>query len=623
MKTYLSFLITILILSLIMAIGCKKEESEKIEENEKIPVIATNEITEITQVSAVCGGVISFDGGLAIKARGVCWSTGEMPTIDNHKTEDGEGAGIFTSRIEGLEPLTKYYIRAYATNSAGTAYGAAYHFETLEAILPVLTTKPADSITASCAISGGEISHDGYAAVTARGIVWSTAESPTFEDNDGLTDDGEGTGSFTSFLTELTPVTTYYVKAYAISTAGISYGNQLFFTTEAGDPPIVNTATVTNISTTTATGGGDVVAQGDTPVTQKGVCWRTSPNPTIEDNFTNDGSDIGPFTSELTGLNLATTYFVRAYAINAAGTVYGDQEVFTTDTPPTVTTAHITNISVTTASGGGSITSQGSAPVSQKGVCWSTSPNPTISNNTTNDGSGTEAFESQLSGLHPATTYYVRAYATNAAGTAYGNQVTFKTGTAVVEVYNPATGRTWMDRNMGASRVALTSTDSQAYGDLYQWGRLTDGHQIRNSGTTSNLSYNDVPGHSNYIVTALFDPPNDWRSPQNNNLWQGTNGINNPCPEGFRLPTEAEWNTEIQSWSSIDAAGAFSSVLKLPVTGYRNRTDGSLRNVGFRGYYWSSTANDTGSMSLRITDDNANLSSNWRAYGDSVRCIKD
>jgi uncharacterized protein (TIGR02145 family) len=188
-------------------------------------------------------------------------------------------------------------------------------------------------------------------------------------------------------------------------------------------------------------------------------------------------------------------------------------------------------------------------------------------------------------------------------------------------VTNPTTGKIWMDRNLGASQVATSSTDAAAYGDLYQWGRGTDGHQIRTSGTTATLSNSDNPGHANFITN--LSSPYDWRSPQNDNLWQGVSGTNNPCPSGYRLPTIAEWEAERQSWSSNDAAGAFASPLKLPVAGYRLLSDGSLNDVGSCGSYWSSTVDGTDSRRLDFLSSDADVSSDNRAYGYSVRCIKD
>ena len=139
-------------------------------------------------------------------------------------------------------------------------------------------------------------------------------------------------------------------------------------------------------------------------------------------------------------------------------------------------------------------------------------------------------------------------------------------------VTNPTTGETWLPYNLGASRVATSSTDVNAYGDYYQWGRGTDGHEKSNSSTTLNLSNSDTPGHGNFIRGS-----DDWRSPQNNNLWQGESGTNNPCPSGYRIPTEAEWEAERQSWSSNNAAGAFNSPLKLTTPGYRHYTGGNYR----------------------------------------------
>ena len=193
--------------------------------------------------------------------------------------------------------------------------------------------------------------------------------------------------------------------------------------------------------------------------------------------------------------------------------------------------------------------------------------------------------------------------------------------TLVVDIYNPVTGKTWMDRNLGASRAATSSTDAQAYGDLYQWGRAADGHQKRNSPTASTLSIIDQPGHGSFITTT--SSPYDWRSPQNDDLWQGVNGVNNPCPPGYRLPTNAELDAERLSWSSNNSAGAFASPLKLPVAGYRVLSGGSLDDVGYFGYYWSSTVDGSYSRYLHFYSGNAYMVINSRASGSSVRCLKD
>ena len=186
--------------------------------------------------------------------------------------------------------------------------------------------------------------------------------------------------------------------------------------------------------------------------------------------------------------------------------------------------------------------------------------------------------------------------------------------TTVVAVINSSTGKTWMDRNLGASQVATNSTDADSYGDLYQWGRGSDGHQCRTSVTTATLSSTDVPGNANFILAS-----SDWRSPQNTSLWQG---VNNPCPSGYRLPTETEMDAERKSWISNSSAGAFASPLKLPMAGFRGGSNGSLGNVGSDGGYWSSTFNGTLSRRLYFSSSTAGMRSSLRAFGYSVRCIK-
>ena len=193
-------------------------------------------------------------------------------------------------------------------------------------------------------------------------------------------------------------------------------------------------------------------------------------------------------------------------------------------------------------------------------------------------------------------------------------------------VTNPTTGKIWMDRNLGASQVATSSTDANAYGDLYQWGRAADGHESRTSATTSTNATSAVPNDGNawdgFFITEVSSPY-DWLTPQDDNLWQGVSGTNNPCPSGYRLPTEAEWEAERTSWSSNNAAEAFASPLKLPVAGNRDGSNGSLVNVGSFGYYWSSTVDGSNSRSLYFNSSFAYMFSNLRADGSSVRCLKD
>jgi len=206
--------------------------------------------------------------------------------------------------------------------------------------------------------------------------------------------------------------------------------------------------------------------------------------------------------------------------------------------------------------------------------------------------------------------------------TIYAPQPAYPAGTVhcggvatIVNNVTSPTGKIWMDRNLGATQVATSSTDANAYGNLYQWGRRADGHQCRNSNTTSILSSTDQPGNANFILSP--NSPWDWRNPQNTNLWQGVNGVNNPCPIGYRLPTETT------GWSSQNSVGAFASPLKLPLAGGRDNSSGSLGMVGTYGVYWSSAVSPTNSRSLFFDSSNANINNYYRASGFSVRCLKD
>lgn len=184
-------------------------------------------------------------------------------------------------------------------------------------------------------------------------------------------------------------------------------------------------------------------------------------------------------------------------------------------------------------------------------------------------------------------------------------------------VYNPLTGRTWMDRNLGASAVASSINDEDSFGDLYQWGRTNDGHQLRNSSTTNTQSSTNSPAHSNFILGN-----SDWLLSPNDNLWQGQLGENNPCPEGFRLPTEEEWEAERVTWSSNDANGAFESPLKLPVGGARSRMSGAIGNIGTFVGYRTSTVIGSEVRLMGIALATTFMGSRDRADGNCIRCIQ-
>lgn len=201
------------------------------------------------------------------------------------------------------------------------------------------------------------------------------------------------------------------------------------------DPVLPTIATVApaNITSASATAGGNITSDGRALVTDRGICWALSANPTVDNNKIASGTGDGIFSTDITGLQLATTYHVRAYAVNSVGTAYGeDFEFATLAVTPAITTREIGAVSWTTATSGGINISDGGSAITARGVCWSTSSGPVVGGSHSEDGSGTSAFVSNLTDLTANTVYYVRAYATNSMGTTYGNELSFRTSPVTV-----------------------------------------------------------------------------------------------------------------------------------------------------------------------------------------------
>ncbi len=426
------------------------------------PAIITAAATAITGISATSGANISSDGGSPILTRGICWNTATGPTIANLKSTDAAGGiGTYVSNLTSLTPATPYFIRAYTINSKSVNYGNEVTFTT-SPVLPTLTTTVASAITATTANSGGNITADGGAAITGRGIVYGISSNPTLPGgtNPGtqIPDLAPGLGSFVSNISGLIGATTYYVRAYAINSVGTIYGAQISFATPT--PPLsLTTVAATSIGSATAVSGGikNGSFAGYSNYQNYGIAYSTSPNSATPTKFPTDPGNystsipLNPWVTNITGLAANTTYYIRAYLeVYPSGTgpwitIFGNELSFTTTgaTAPIVgTTTAVSAITGSTANSGGTITSDGGSAITAKGVCWGTSPNPILgTNNFTSMGAGTGAFGSSITGLSGSTTYYVRAYATNIIGTSYSTtDQTFTTCVAAYKVGDFAGG---------------------------------------------------------------------------------------------------------------------------------------------------------------------------------------
>jgi hypothetical protein len=208
--------------SILLLQSCKEKPT--------IPTVTTATVSQVSQTTAVSGGSISDNGGSKVTARGICWSISQNPETSSDKTEDGSGDGSFISSMSGLTPNTKFYVRAYATNSEGTAYGNEITFTSAAVLLPEIRTTVIKSITSTSAIAGGEVLSDGGGTIISRGVCWSTSTGPTVINNKTV-ESGE-LGEFLSDLSGLVPSTMYYIRAYATNSAGTSYGNEIIFSTK-------------------------------------------------------------------------------------------------------------------------------------------------------------------------------------------------------------------------------------------------------------------------------------------------------------------------------------------------------------------------------------------------------
>ena len=575
------------------------------------PIVTTLEIAGLSQTTAVAGGNVTSDGGAEVTARGVCWSTSQEPTVEGEHTTDGAGTGEYQSNLSGLTANTTYYVRAYATNIEGTAYGEEISFTTLEehiVVEPTVVTVSVSEVTETTAVTGGNVTSDGGGEVSARGVCWSTSQEPTVEGSH--TTDGTGTGEFVSNLTDLNDNTTYYVRAYATNEQGTSYGEQMSFTTVKHiDLPEVTTVEPTEIATTSAKTGGNVTSDGGGEITAKGVCWSTSQNPTLSDSFSTDGIGLGEYLSIINGLTINTTYYVRAYATNEAGTAYGEEFSFTTlcDLPTVITTA-ITNVEITTAKGGGNVTADGGAEVTARGLCWATHLEPTIEDSFLVEGAGLGEFTCDITGLNENTRYYVRAYATNSVGTAYGSVTTLKTaddGTiAGIEYVDLGLSVKWAPFNIGA-------TSPTECGDYFAWGEIeTKTEYTEANSLTHGIYMEDIGGNPQYdAARAIWG--STWRLPSREEIEE--------------IVAECTWEwTSVDGMNGCKITGPNGNHIFVPAAGCYIGAE--LKMLGQNGMYHSykmcgDYVNFSYGFHFGEGSDNYQLDWLYRAYGRSIRPV--
>lgn len=479
-------------------------------------------------------------------------------------------------------------------------------------------TKEVSSITSNAANVICEVTDDGGAEVTVRGLCWSTNEIPVIE-TDAIINSGSGIGIYEIVIENLTPFTTYYARAYAVNSVGIGYGETKVFTTKRlVDIPTVTTNLVSDITETSIVCGGNVISDGGAEVTSRGLCWSDTDNPTIENGFSvGCGSGLGNFEIEINELAPSTTYYIRAYAVNSEGVAYGDMNVFATKNmigTPEISTTAVYDITATSAICGGNITSNGGDEVTLRGVCWSMTNNPTLEDGLSmGSGNGVGSFEVVVDNLTPNTKYYVRAYAVNSKGTSYGEEVVFTTIDDIPPTSGTINGYEWVDLGLASGTKWATrnvgAMETEEYGDYYSWGEIKTKtkYEMENS-VTYGVSMSDISGDPAYDV-AREKWGATWRMPNKNEMEE--------------LYEDCEWVRQEQGYK---VTGPNGNSIYLPSAGYYGWN--GLEGVGSDCKYWSSTpyTNNLNNCAYEIDCSGGFVgfgSSGMRYFGQSVRPVSD
>ena len=622
-----------------------------------LSTLTTTGVSSVTVSKATSGGNITDDGGATITARGVCWSTSANPTIADSKTMDGTGAGSFTSALTGLSINTTYNIRAYATNSAGTAYGNQVSFTTdngktitdvdgnVYSIVTIGTqTWMAENLKTTQYNDGTAIplvtDNTAWGNLTTPGYCWYNNDADTYKSTYGAlynwytvsTGKLAPTGWHVSTDAEWTTLQNYLIaNGYNFdgSTSGDYYDKSLAATTNWATCAIAGTIG-DDLSTNNRTGfsalpGGFRNSSNFFKTGYYGFWWSSVESDTFTAWYRFMGYDV-------TGLYQYDTSKNYGLSIRCVRDVLS-----------TLTTTGISSVTVSKATSGGNITDDGGATITARGVCWSTSANPTIADLKTMDGTGAGSFTSALAGLSANTTYNVRAYATNSVGTTYGNQVSFTTDNG--KTFTDVDGNVYRIVTIGTQAWMAENLKTTQYNDGTAIPLVTDNTTWRNLTTPGYCWYNNDANTNKVKYGALYN----WYTINTGKL----------APTGWHVPDDDEWATledyltsngynydgstsgnyyakslaDSTNWNASTISGSIGNDLSknnstgfsaLP-GGYRG-FNGFYNNATYQGHWWSYSGNGANYIWNRYLNDNAcsmGRDADHKDNGYSVRCIRD
>lgn len=637
-----------------------------------LPAATTNAASSITGGNATLNGQISTGGGEDYTDRGFVYS---LTNVNADPLVSGIGVtktqvagtndfGAYTLTLTDIATLDAYYFKSYVTNDGTNySYGALQTFGIGAATVPVLAaTTAANTLTAQTANSGYDVTDAGGSAITESGVVWDVNTTPTVALSTKTTQ-GATTAAASAVVSNLTGLlgnTLYYVRSYATNSTGTGYGSQITFTTEGPD---VTSQAASGVTAGNATLNGTVVGDGGAAITARGFVYSltgTNANPLLGGtgvtNVVEGGTAVSSFSSARTDLTAATGYSYRAYATTSEGTSYGAVTTFTTSAaavPTLAATTAANTITGTSASSGYDVTDAGGSSITQSGIVWGTSSNPTVALTTkTTQGAVTAAAAaatSNLTSLSPGTTYYVRAYATNSSGTGYGSEVSFATTSAAPSIQSKLiswTGLTTTTINLkvvkgnGARRIivikpstaiAATPTDATDYdadANFGGTGSPFDGTgRVVYDGTGTTVSVTGLTAGTTYYVQAF-----EYNGTGGGTLYNTGTNTNNPRsfltvsntpgnPSTLALTAVAETSFDV-SWSAASNAQGYYAFLakdaaftdySSPVAAYEKLDIGLTTSFAFdeltqnSSYYWQLSAyNTSGSTTpVKYTANNA------------------
>lgn len=412
----------------------------------KLPVFSDTTISNISTTAASVSTSITDSGDGIITEHGFVISEDSLPKLEESSIKRGSINPTtpvpiaFSNDLSGLKANTTYFVSPYVVVESVPRFGKTAKFKTLNIQQPGITTVGSSGISHNAATLAGRITAAGTSAITEYGMVWNTAANPTTAlttKTSVKANVAQFPFNFTANASNLQPNTDYHFRAYVVMNGTTTYGANMTFKTGAITQPGIATGNADNITINSARLAGTVTVTGTHPITERGVAWATSANPTTANSKTSISGDVTTFPNNYTvnagGLNVNTTYNYRAYVVMNGVTTYGENKTFKTSevVEPGVETGNATSISLNTATLGGTLSSGGTYPITERGVVWGTSANPTTANSKASLSGNVTSFPHNYtinaSGLNPGTTYHFRAYVISNGQVKYGSGKTFTT----------------------------------------------------------------------------------------------------------------------------------------------------------------------------------------------------